>query len=209
MTLAELYYSFPTLYRLSHVLPPGLFWRHRATDVILTELLASKMSTGKILEIGCGSGDLLRKIAKLFPDNECLGIDSSDAMIAYASRNKKLVNLHFLVLDFFRIRQSPFELRDFGTVVSVNTWAFFPLHSSVRLLRDVVKPGGRFVAITYSDAAWSRIHSRVLSSVLRQRLYLHHPWQFVSALNHFGFEARYAKINRFEGSYLVNAVFQE
>jgi len=207
MTLPELYYSFPTLYQLSHLLPPSLFWRHRTTQIVLTELLHFKDAPGKMLEIGCGSGHLLKKISKFFPKMECIGIDSSCAMIAHAARDDEVGNLRFLVVDFLEMMRSPVELNNFEAVVSVNSWAFFPLEASIALLRKIVKQGTRFVAITYSNAPWSRIHSRVLSSVLRRPLYLHDPLEFVSCLNRSGFHAEYVRIDPFEGSYLIRAVF--
>lgn len=206
MNLSELYYSFPTLYQLAYLIPPGLFWRRRATQVILAELLALKNTRGKILEIGCGSGFLSRKLAKLCHDMTIFGIDSSNAMVAYASSRNEMSNLEFLALDFFKIGENRLGLDKFEVVVSLNAWSFFLLDPSIELLRKISKRGTKFIAVTYSGTPWSKLHSRILSSLFKRPLYLHQPSQFLSVLNRFGFEAEYTRIDPIEGSYLIRAV---
>lgn len=206
MNLSELYYSIPTLYELPYLIPPELYWRHRATEAILKELLTSKRIKGKILEIGCGSGFLSSKLAKLFPDMVIYAIDSSKAMIAYASRKNSLANLDFFYVDFFKILESELGFEKFETVISLNAWPFFPLEPSIELVSKISKRGTKFIAVTYWGTPWSKFHSRVLSSLLKKSLYLHQPSRFLEVLRKFGFEADHRQVDSIEGSYLVRAV---
>jgi SAM-dependent methyltransferase len=50
---------------------------------------------GRLLDIGCGPGNLDRKIAAARPDLEVVGLDESEAMIARAIRGPRPSNLEF------------------------------------------------------------------------------------------------------------------
>lgn len=205
MNFFKLYYSFPALYELPYLIPPELIWRHRATEVILSKLLDLDNLRGKILEIGCGSGFLSKKIAKLLPNMQIYAIDLSANMILYASRKNSLENLKFFNLDFFKILKSDLKFTKFDVVVSLNAWPFFQLEPSVELLKIISKRGTTFFAVTYSNTFWSKVHSRTLSFLFGRHIYLHKPQQFLSVLKNFGFDAQYIWIDSIEGSYLVLA----
>jgi SAM-dependent methyltransferase len=206
MTFGDLYYSFPTLHELPYFIPPGLFWRQRAADALLQQLLDQKEIQGAILEIGCGSGFLSRKIAKVFPDNTIYGIDTSQAMISYAGCRSDEGNLKFLHLDFFDIGTSVLRDERFGAIVSLNVWPFLPLERSLRVVREMSRQQARFVAVTYSRTAWSRFHRRFLSRLFRRPLYIHNPDQFMLVLERFGFEGTCRRIDQVEGTYIVSTV---
>ncbi|MFX1406019.1 MAG: class I SAM-dependent methyltransferase [Promethearchaeota archaeon] len=50
--------------------------------------------SGVILDLGCGTGNLIIKIAKAFPENEIIGIDISSEVLDIAKHNveKKVIN---------------------------------------------------------------------------------------------------------------------
>ncbi len=209
MNLTQVYYSFPSLYQLPYLIPPELVWRHKAVQAISEHVHVPHELNTKILEIGCGSGFLSRKLAKSLPNATICAIDSSNAMITHASRNSAQTNLRFLSLDYFGIPGSPLGVEKFDVVVSLNAWCFFALEPSIEMLRKICKRGTRFIAVTYSGTLWSKIHSWILSSLLKEPLYLHEPIEFMKALGNHGFEAKYNLVDSIEGSYLVRAVFKE
>lgn len=174
-------------------------------SAILGELSVPQGINGKILEIGCGSGFLSKKIANTLQYMTIYAIDSSAAMISYAARKNEAANLKFLNLEFFKIAESSLGLEKFQVVVSLNAWTFFPLEPSIELLSKISKRGTKCIVVTYCRTLWSKFHSRTLSLLFGKSLYLHEPQQFVSALKAFGFEAQYIWIDPFEGSYLIRA----
>jgi len=74
----------------SHILPlvPGL---------------VDKLATGiQVLDVGCGRGRIMNRLAELFPKSRFTGIDFSSAAVLYAweeAAEKKLRNVEFIVAD--------------------------------------------------------------------------------------------------------------
>ena len=96
---------------------------------------------GKLLDIGCGPGNLDRKISVLHPDLTVVGLDESEAMLGRAMRRPRPANLEF--------RQGAVEALAFRdefdfalAVLSFHHWEepVAGLESVYRAL----KPGGRF-----------------------------------------------------------------
>jgi len=91
----------------SHILPlvPGL---------------TAKLQTGiKVLDVGCGEGRIINKLAALFPDSHFTGMDLSDEAISKANdeaATKGLKNVEFIIRDLSDFHQSaPVEKFDFIT----------------------------------------------------------------------------------------------
>ncbi len=65
--------------------------------------LADRLATGiRVLDVGCGRGRILNRLAELFPASDFLGMDLSEDAIAHAraeARRKGLRNAHFAVRD--------------------------------------------------------------------------------------------------------------
>ncbi len=174
----------------------------------MKELSCLKGMRGKILEIGCGPGFFSRDLAQLLHNMEIYSIDSSAAMIAYASKKHSMSNLRFFNVDFFKIPESHLRGEKFDVVIGFHTWTFFPLESSIELLHKISKRGTMFIAVTYSGTWWSELSSRALSFFFRSPLYLHQPAHFLEMLRRFEFRAEYKPVDPIEGSYLVKAVLQ-
>lgn len=121
----------PNLYDTKH----SFVWERGAE---LIDLLAPAAGE-RILDLGCGTGHLTAKIAAF--DSETIGIDSSPAMIAEASRNYPA--LHFEVAD---ARDFWFD-RPFDAIFSNAAlhWITEP-ERVVESVHEALKPGGRFVA---------------------------------------------------------------
>ncbi len=197
------YYALPSLYELPFLVPPHSVWRRRAAEAILTEVIGNENHTGTLLEIGSGSGFLSRMLAKRMRAMRIYAIDVSRGMVEYAASRNDLPNLRFFNIDFFDLAEGELCRDGFEVIISLNSWCFFSLEESVGLVRLLSKRGTDFVAVTYAGSLWSRVHSRLLSSVLRRPLYLHRPSEFVKALERKGFRSTYRWVDRIEGSYLV------
>ncbi len=139
----------------------------------LLDLLALKPGE-RILDLGCGTGDLTHKIA------ECgatvIGLDSSIDMIAAA--RAKYPAIEFAVGDATHfVFDAPFD-----AVFSNATLHWVkPPEDAVRCIANALKPGGRFVAefggagnVTHIAAALHNAHMTLVGTPLQ------HNWYFPS-----------------------------
>lgn len=115
----------------------------------------SKVETsGKILDIGTGSGSLIIKLAKAFPDSSLNGIDywgeNWGYSKAHCEENAEIEGvsdlIHFLKATASKL---PFQDREFDVVVSCLTFhEVKESRSKTEVIKEalrVSKPGGTFV----------------------------------------------------------------
>lgn len=116
------------------------------TVISLVPELRGKLENGAtVLDVGCGRGLALAKLAAAFPKSNFVGYDISDDALAFARDNAKqqgLKNLHF-------------EVRDAATFADADAFdlvtAFDAIHDQAQpltVLKNIyraVKPGGTFL----------------------------------------------------------------
>ena len=113
----------------------GFIWQYGEN---LIDLLAPQPGE-RILDLGCGTGQLTTKIAKT--GAEVVGIDRSPEMIATARQNYP--ELLFEVADARQLQFSqPFDAVFSNAVLH---WILEP-DAAIRSIHQALKPGGRFVA---------------------------------------------------------------
>jgi trans-aconitate 2-methyltransferase len=98
--------------------------------------------TERVLDIGCGNGNVTAQISSRVPEGAAVGIDPSSEMIAFASSqfpSATHTNLQFEVGDARSLR-----FRDeFDLVVSFNALHWIPdQNAALRSLRSTLKPDG-------------------------------------------------------------------
>ncbi len=87
--------------------PPGTFIPRTETELLVDyaiDFLSNKKKPSTIIEFCSGSGCILLSVAKKFPKNKYIGVDSSDIAIQTAKRNSTLLNLEntkFIKGDIF------------------------------------------------------------------------------------------------------------
>ena len=102
-----------------------------------------------ILDVGCGGGRTVSKLATAAREGRVYGIDYAEASVAAAERT----NRQFIALGRVEIRQAsvsdlPFGDNTFDLVTAVETHFWWPdLGAGMREVFRVLKPGGRMVII--------------------------------------------------------------
>ncbi len=126
---------------------------------------------GIVLDIGCGTGWLLRRITEPYPAARGIGIDLSGNMIETARRNAagmNAANLEFIQADW----EDPGEAllgdltaRRIDTVICTSAFHYFgdPAAATERIFR-LLPPGGRFLLLerakdrSWLTVAWDLLH---------------------------------------------------
>ncbi len=119
---------------------------HRAA----LDAVADQARPGALLDVGCGTGRLLRSAARRWPDAHLIGVDPAPGMVAIARG---------------LMPQAAFEsgtaealaLPDASIDVALSTMSFHHWQdqaAGVRELARVLRPGGCFVLADVSAPAW-------------------------------------------------------
>ncbi len=107
--------------------------------------------SARVLDIGCGSGLLLKTISQMNPDLTGLGIDADDAAAGQAIQNMKRWGLteKFEIING-DIRDLPDDVSGFNLITLVNVVYYFSLDQRFELLRALrsrLIPGGSIAII--------------------------------------------------------------
>jgi ubiquinone/menaquinone biosynthesis C-methylase UbiE len=119
-----------------------------------------------VLDVGCGGGRTVARLAVLAPEGQVFGLDYSAASVA-VSRN---TNAGEIDKGRVQIKQGsvaalPFPDRMFDVVTAVETHYYWPdLPANVREVLRVLKPGGTFllVAETYRGGPLRLIYGIIM-----------------------------------------------
>ncbi|ABF40117.1 UbiE/COQ5 methyltransferase [Candidatus Koribacter versatilis Ellin345] len=102
-----------------------------------------------ILDVGCGGGETVRKLAEMAPAGSVVGVDLSAASVAVARKtNAAQVAAGRVRIEEGSVAALPFVDASFDVVTAVETHYYWPdLPANVREIRRVLKPGGSFALI--------------------------------------------------------------
>jgi ubiquinone/menaquinone biosynthesis C-methylase UbiE len=143
----------------------GMNLGHAAmTDWGLQQITVPKNAA--ILDVGCGGGRTVQRLAALAPDGNVVGLDYSAASVAVS----RATNAHESETGRVRIEQGsvaelPFPDRTFDIVTAVETHYYWPdLPANVREILRVLKPGGAFVLIaeTYRGGPFRLLYGIIM-----------------------------------------------
>lgn len=115
------------------------------------ELFASicELQPRKILDIGCGTGYLTRKLAHHFEDAEVVGIDIAPGMIDVAKKGENSTNLVFVLGDGEKLS---FGNKVFDLLVSNASLQWMDFSQVLKEVKRVLSPGGKFLFNTFGPA---------------------------------------------------------
>ncbi|MFZ1023870.1 MAG: ubiquinone/menaquinone biosynthesis methyltransferase [Thermoplasmata archaeon] len=143
-----------------HVASMGndFLWRPRALWQL--ERFLTEHNVRRILDVGCGTGDLTRLAARHFPQALVVGADFTSAMLAKADRRigrpPERARIEF---DRASALHLPFRAEKFDLVMSAFVARNLPdLPAAFRELRRVLRPGGiaMTLEITEPNDPWFR-----------------------------------------------------
>lgn len=117
------------------------------TDWGLQQVTVQKNAA--ILDIGCGGGRTVRKLAALAPDGKVVGLDYSAASVAVSRETSaREIQAGRVQIEQGSVAALPFPDRTFDVVTAVETHYYWPdLPANVREVLRVLKTGGTFALI--------------------------------------------------------------
>ena len=137
--------------------PSGLFGRFILWDMNrhhskLTDWGLSHVSikpNAKILDVGCGGGRTINKLAAMASNGKVYGIDYSDDSVAAARRaNARWIDIGRVEIRNGSVSQLPFAGNTFDLVTAIETHLFWPnLSEDFREVFRVTKPDGALLLV--------------------------------------------------------------
>jgi 2-polyprenyl-3-methyl-5-hydroxy-6-metoxy-1,4-benzoquinol methylase len=128
------------------------FWHD--TKLWLVDRYLQPTSTDRVLDVGCGSGVVAHAIAQAGA-HECVGLDGSEAAIAFASRQFRRPNLRFVqgLVDEIAWPDGSFDAACCMELIEhIHPGQALDLLSR---LRRIIRPGGRLLVTTpNARSAW-------------------------------------------------------
>jgi len=101
--------------------------------------------TESILDVGCGGGRTISKLAAMASEGKVFGIDYSEDSVAAARRtNARWIDIGRVEIEQGSVSQLPFADDSFDLVTAIETHLFWPdLPNDFRKIFRVLKPGAR------------------------------------------------------------------
>jgi SAM-dependent methyltransferase len=144
-TIEEIRSDFDHIASLSPIRPGSGF-----VDLWISKNLPA--SHERLLEIGCGVGELVRTIGPGFGTADA--IDISDGMISEARRRTPPGNINFACADMFEWLQDRPDWYD--CIVTVATLHHVDFEASLRAMSRALKAGGRLLIVDLYDRSGVR-----------------------------------------------------
>ncbi|MBI2146723.1 methyltransferase domain-containing protein [Candidatus Woesearchaeota archaeon] len=129
---------------------PFQWWMRKFHRAILTEL-KRKQTPAIILDVSCGTGELLKSITVLNMKHRLYGVDLSSRMVAMA--RKKLPTAAKLFSG--DVHQLPFRSNTFDYVLNTESFHHYvEQEQALRELNRVTKPGGKIIISELNFLFW-------------------------------------------------------
>jgi len=143
-----------------------ILWKMNREHSNLTDWGLSHVSIEKsdtILDIGCGGGRTVSKLAARAAQGKVYGIDySPDSVAASRRKNAREIAAGRVDIQQGSVSQLPFSDGTFDLVTAVETHFFWPdLPSDMREVFRVLKPGGSFIVIVEVYKGANRMMERL------------------------------------------------
>lgn len=140
-------------------------------DQVVKKIGFSKHDRFKVLDLGCGTGNLIQKIRDSYPNATIFALDFSKEMIQIA-QNKNIGNIHYIIANMFELNN--ISLPYFDVVIS--SFVFHNFHSIdehrsiFSLINDHLAVGGKLIIadlIELGDCFQKRETQKALINLMR------------------------------------------
>ena len=103
-----------------------------------------------ILDIGCGGGKTVNKLAKTARKGKVYGIDFSDASVKLSSElNRDYINSGKVDIQKASVSKLPFPDNSFNIITAIETYFFWPdLGNDMKEILRVLKPKGNLLIVS-------------------------------------------------------------
>ena len=119
-----------------------------------------------ILDVGCGGGRTIEKLAALAPEGKIYGVDYADGSVAASrGKNARLIEMGRVEIKQASVSKLPFPDGTFDLVTAVETQYYWPnLTGDMQEILRVLAPGGTLVVIaeSYKDGRFEAIQRPVM-----------------------------------------------
>ena len=122
--------------------------------------LANIKNGNAILDVACGTGEMLAKIVKLNPDGKNIGVDLSPDMLSKAGKKLNKINKGNFELQEGNTLNLNFPENSFDILINSYMVDLLPIETFDKIATEfyrVLKPGGKIVMSTFSFGT-KRIH---------------------------------------------------
>lgn len=144
----------------------------------------------EVLDIGCGTGELEKKLLDKNPNLKILGIDISQEMLERAAKKfENSPNLSWKEGDFLK---ADLPSRLFDAAYSLSNLHYFPDPQAVlRRAASVLKPGGFFVLIDWNRNSFKgRVYNRYMSLADPSFVKVYSPEEATQLFSNAGFQVK-------------------
>ena len=141
------------------------------------------------LDIGCGGGRTVHKLARFAPNGKVYGVDISDTSVKATKRfNRKDIKKGLVEVMSANVLKLPFERDTFDVVTAVETFYFWQdKEGAVKSVYDVMKKGGTFIIMLDAYEDGTEDAKDIVEEI---NLELNTPEQLKNWLTNAGFSAR-------------------
>ena len=142
-------------------------------EMFIKEIAAIKKAGFKVLDIGCGTGELAKKLTSRFKKAVVHGVDISETMINKANAKKMKKAAKFKVGDVERL---PYGDNTFDVLTCSHSFHHYPnKERAISEMHRVLKPNGRLMIIDGSrDSLLGRIIFNIVSAIEKHVYHLLH-----------------------------------
>ena len=146
-----------------------LFGRVHAAVLDLAASLTGS-APASVLDVGCGTGRLLRAAASRWPDAQLIGVDPAEGMVEVARHLTPGATIH-------RGLAEALPLPDASVALAFSTVSFHHWHdqaAGVREIARVLRPGGHFILADFAMPrvlGWFTRHGGGLPAIARAQLF--------------------------------------
>jgi SAM-dependent methyltransferase len=112
----------------------------------------SHLSIGEqdtLLDIGCGGGGTIHKLARIATKGKVFGIDFSDESVAVSRlTNRRFIKMGRVEIQWGSVSSLPFSENMFDLITAVNTHNYWPdLVTDMQKILRILKPDGKLIII--------------------------------------------------------------